>query len=61
MIELQEILRQYGQSFLEAFKLSYEQMKAYSAILNCRTSILGGHVDVCDHCGHEQHSYNSVM
>ena len=34
-------------------------MKAYSAILNCRTSVLGGHVDICDHCGHEQHSYNS--
>ena len=59
MIELQEILKQYGQTFLDVFRLSYEQMKAYRDILNCRTAALGGHIDVCDHCGYEQHSYNS--
>jgi hypothetical protein len=25
----------------------------------CRTAVLGGHVDVCDHCGHSAPSYNS--
>jgi len=59
MIEFQEILKQYGDAFLDGYKLSYDQMKAFSAILNCRTSVMGGHVDVCDHCGYEKHSYNS--
>jgi hypothetical protein len=28
-------------------------------IETCRTEILGGHVDTCDHCGHKAPSYNS--
>lgn len=30
-----------------------------NAIESCRTSNLGGHIDVCDSCGHERISYNS--
>jgi hypothetical protein len=29
------------------------------AIEGCRTALLGGHVDQCDHCGHLEISYNS--
>jgi len=29
------------------------------AIESCRTSVLGGHKDKCDHCGHLEISYNS--
>jgi len=29
------------------------------AICNCRTAILGGHIDKCDRCGEERISYNS--
>jgi hypothetical protein len=29
------------------------------AIIACRTAALGGHVDVCEACGHEANSYNS--
>jgi hypothetical protein len=59
MIELQEIIKQFGDAFLESHRLSYDQTKAYRAILNCRTSVMGGHIDVCDHCDYQQHSYNS--
>src|SRR5690554_608786 len=30
-----------------------------SAVEACRTSVLGGHVDECDSCGHIRVSYNS--
>jgi hypothetical protein len=30
-----------------------------TAIEKCRTEALGGHVDECDHCGHQEISYNS--
>ena len=33
--------------------------RTLSALLRCRTSALGGHVDQCDHCGHIRISYNS--
>jgi hypothetical protein len=29
------------------------------AIMLCRTASLGGHLDVCKKCGHEEHAYNS--
>jgi hypothetical protein len=41
--------------FLERyqFSISYQQLKAYRAILRCRTSALGGHIEVCHGCGFE--------
>jgi hypothetical protein len=36
-----------------------EQRAALRAIEQCRTAALGGHLDVCTACGHEQPSYNS--
>src|ERR1700677_3368770 len=30
-----------------------------SAIENCRTAALGGHVDACEACGHQRIAYNS--
>ena len=39
--------------------LSPKERKALQDILACRTSALGGHLDVCDACGYERPSYNS--
>ena len=39
--------------------LSEVQRKASNAILNCRTSALGGHMEVCTGCGVLSPSYNS--
>lgn len=59
MIEVQDILLEYGTQYQRKHKLSYAQSKAVSAIQNCRTAKLGGHIDVCEDCGHKQISYNS--
>lgn len=40
-------------------KLSKQQRRTLDALSECRTSALGGHVDVCGQCGREQISYNS--
>jgi len=39
--------------------LSWAQTKVVKALIACRTAVLGGHVEVCAECGHEQVSYNS--
>ena len=39
--------------------LSPDQRKAFSAIKNCRSGLLGSHVDRCDGCGHLEVSFNS--
>jgi hypothetical protein len=59
MPEVQDIFQQYGQTFRQNHKLPKNVRKAMSAIENCRTSALGGHVDRCDECGYSRISYNS--
>jgi predicted RNA-binding Zn-ribbon protein involved in translation (DUF1610 family) len=63
-IEVADILRARGRQFLERFKaiLSYQQLKAYRAVLRCRTAALGGHKDKCVDCAYEPPiSYNSCL
>ena len=57
--EVADIFRRYGQDYRRHNFLSSEQSKAMRHIEICRTAKLGGHTDVCDHCGFEQNSYNS--
>jgi hypothetical protein len=60
-LEVAEVVRQHGDAFLERYgdALSSEQRRALSDIAVCRTAALGGHVEECDRCGHQQIAYNS--
>ncbi len=58
-IELADIFRTSGGDFLKTHNLCADQLKAFHAIENCRTSALGGHTDQCNHCGYTKPSYNS--
>jgi putative transposase/transposase-like zinc-binding protein len=60
-IEVADIFRAEGASyrFDQAGHLGLTQLKVMSAIENCRTAALGGHVDGCDDCGHVRVAYNS--
>jgi len=57
--EIADIVRAHGQAFARAHALSAEKTAVLDAIARCRTAALGGHVDVCDACGHADISYNS--
>ena len=60
-IEVADIFRAEGASYrsVQAGHLSLTQLKVMSAIENCRTAALGGHVDGCDDCGYVRVAYNS--
>ena len=60
-LELADLLRAQGSRFLERYRssFSFQQLKAFRAIQNCRTAALGGHLDSCSQCGHRAISYNS--
>jgi hypothetical protein len=58
-LEVAEIFRQYGPAYRESHRLSRNQLRVMRAIEVCRTAVLGGHKDQCDHCGHVEISYNS--
>jgi hypothetical protein len=60
-LEVADIFRDHGPAWRDAQRgrLSLAQLKVMSAITQCRTAALGGHVLRCDGCGVEQVSYNS--
>jgi hypothetical protein len=60
-IEVADIFRAEGAGYraAQAGHLSLTQLKVMSAIENCRTAALGGHVDACEDCGHWHIAYNS--
>jgi hypothetical protein len=60
-LEVADIFRAEGAGYraVQAGHLSLTQLKVMSAIENCRTAALGGHVDGCDDCGYLRVAYNS--
>ena len=61
VLEVADIFREHGTAWREAQRahLSLVQLKVMSAIVQCRSAALGGHVLRCDGCGTDQVSYNS--
>ena len=60
-LEVADIFREHGPAWREARRghLSLAQLKVMSAITQCRTAALGGHVLRCEGCGTDQIAYNS--
>jgi hypothetical protein len=58
-LEVAEIFRQHGPAYRESHRLPRNHLRVLRAIEVCRTAVLGGHKDQCDHCGHVEISYNS--
>jgi hypothetical protein len=59
--EVADVFRRYGEAYRQRHgaSLSTAQRRAMTAIEQCRTAALGGHVEQCDTCGHQRISYNS--
>lgn len=57
--ELSDVVKKFGNSFLNVQTISPQQTKALYSIIKCRTADLGGHEDACDTCGEVRFSYNS--
>jgi len=58
-VDLADIIRVHGPVLRRLHPLTSEQTAALRDIERCRTTALGGHLDVCTDCGHSKPSYNS--
>jgi hypothetical protein len=60
-LEVADIFHRHGAAWRKANAghISLGQLKAMSAIEQCRSAALGGHVERCEDCGHSQIAYNS--
>ncbi len=61
--EVADVIRQYGKQFVETYGrlLDLIHLRVLHAIENCRTAVLGGHIEECDQCRHRVISYNSCL
>jgi len=57
-LELAEIIRRFLPK-MDKSKLLDHHQRVLTAIRDCRTAAMGGHVDACEDCGHLRISYNS--
>jgi hypothetical protein len=62
-LEVADIFRRHGPAWRQANAghVSLGQLKVMSAIENCRTAALGGHVARCEDCSHIDIAYNSCL
>ena len=60
-LEVADVFRDHGAAWRHANRghVSLLQLKVMSAIENCRTAALGGHVARCEDCAHTTIAYNS--
>ena len=60
-LEVADVFRRYGEAYRQEHgaSLSMAQRRVMTAIEVCRTAALGGHLEQCDHCGHQRNAYNS--
>lgn len=59
MSSIQDSFHNFYASYREKYTPSIQQGKALRDIMNCRTAVLGGHVNECKECGHTVVRYNS--
>jgi len=57
--EVGDIFRVHGSDYQATYSIPLSHKKIMSAIIRCRTELLGGHIERCDRCGYERPSYNS--
>ncbi len=60
-LEVADVFRRHGDTYRDDAgpSLSMAQRRVMTAIAQCRTAALGGHVEPCDHCGHTRVWYHS--
>ena len=58
-LTLADVVRAHGDAYRRTHRLATIQVKALRAIAACRTALLGGHRERCDHCGATRITYNS--
>ncbi|MFM8740816.1 MAG: transposase zinc-binding domain-containing protein [Cytophagales bacterium] len=58
-VELSDVFSLFGPMYRKTHKLPAQHRKVMFAVENCRSAVLGGHIDSCDKCGHKRISYNS--
>jgi hypothetical protein len=58
-LTLADLVRAHGDAYRRTHRLAAVQTLALGAIAACRTALLGGHRETCDHCGATRLTFHS--
>lgn len=58
-LTLADLVRAHGDAYRRRHRLTGVQALAFGAITACRTALLGGRRETCDHCGATRLTFNS--
>ena len=58
-LTLADLVRAHGDTYRRTHRLARVQTRALRAIAACRTALLGGRRETCDHCGATRLTFNS--
>ena len=58
-LTLADLVRVHGEAYRRTHRLATVQTRALRAIAACRTALLGGRRETCDHCGATRITYHS--
>jgi len=58
-LELTDILYRFLPEYKKKYQLTNQQQKAVTNILACRTPLMGGYIEQCDHCNEIRVAYHS--
>lgn len=58
-LEVADVFREYFDDYRREYRSRWEQMKAASAIMKCRTALLGGILRICSDCGRWQYTWKA--
>ena len=57
--EMADIFRLYGEDYTQNHSVPFKHLKVMHHIIHCRTAMMGGHKEQCNHCRFEKNAYNS--
>ena len=60
-LTLADLVRAHGDTYRRTHRLAWVQTRALRAIAACRTALLGGRRETCDHCGATRITYHSCL
>ena len=59
VLEIADIFRAHREAYQQQHTVNTDERAAMDAIETCRTAARGGHMDICDTCGHQRPAFHS--
>ena len=60
-LSIQEVIKKFGNNYIEMYNSTYNKLNIYNKIITCRTKKQGVRIYKCKECGKKIYTYKSCM